>query len=238
VSYSHRHNEANGEDNRDGHTHNLGCNHGVEGPTDDPDVLKWRRRHRLNLMATLLLSQGTPLLLAGDEFGNTQGGNNNAYAQDNETGWTDWSGLQSDPEFTNLVRALLWLRRRSPLLRVQDYLHGRSDSGSAAITIEWLNPAGNVLQGNDWNDAREFSMVLHEIHPDGRQQAAAILINCGGEAMIFKLPDFAPPPDWRVVFCSAGNSVNADGHSHATAAWSVSLLVDAHAIRGKVFPEI
>ena len=97
VSYEQRHNEANGENNRDGHAHNFSCNHGVEGPTDDDAIRLARRRHRLNLLATLFFSQGTPMLLAGDEFGHTQQGNNNAYAQDNEIGWLDWTILDDDP---------------------------------------------------------------------------------------------------------------------------------------------
>ncbi len=125
VSFEHRHNEANGEDNRDGHAHNYSCNHGVEGDTGDQAILAARRRHRLNLLASLMLSQGTPMLLAGDEFGNSQGGNNNAYAQDNETGWLDWSGLDGDPGFALEVRELIHLRREWPLLRLPQYLHGR-----------------------------------------------------------------------------------------------------------------
>ena len=97
VSYVHRHNEANGEDNRDGHSSNYSSNFGVEGDTDDEAINRQRRRQRLNLLATLMMSQGTPMVLAGDEFGNSQNGNNNAYAQDNETGWLDWSGLEADP---------------------------------------------------------------------------------------------------------------------------------------------
>ncbi|MDA0705372.1 MAG: glycogen debranching protein GlgX [Proteobacteria bacterium] len=107
ASYTERHNAANGENNRDGHTHNLSCNFGVEGVTDDATILARRRRHRMNLIATLLLSQGTPLLLAGDEFGNSQHGNNNAYAQDNATGWLDWEPMNRDPDFTEQVRALV-----------------------------------------------------------------------------------------------------------------------------------
>ena len=92
VSYDEKHNEANGEDNRDGHSHNLSWNHGVEGPTDDPEIQALRERQKRNMLATLLLSQGTPMLLAGDEFGRTQQGNNNAYCQDNEINWVDWTG--------------------------------------------------------------------------------------------------------------------------------------------------
>jgi pullulanase/glycogen debranching enzyme len=114
VSYKRRRNEANAENNHDGHAHNYSSNHGVEGETDDPAVNALRRQQRLNLLATLLFSHGTPMLLAGDEFGNSQGGNNNAYAQDNETGWLDWHRLGEDPAFTEQVRMLIRLRGELP----------------------------------------------------------------------------------------------------------------------------
>jgi glycogen operon protein len=117
VSYEHRHNEANGEDNRDGHAHNYSSNYGVEGMTDDAEISATRRRQRLNMLATLLMSRGMPMLLAGDEFGQTQQGNNNAYAQDNETAWLDWSLLHDDPEFLQAIKALVHLRNELPTLR-------------------------------------------------------------------------------------------------------------------------
>ena len=117
VSYNERHNEANGEDNRDGHPHNLSWNCGVEGPSDDRDVLRLRKRQKRNLIASVLLSLGVPMLLMGDEFSRTQGGNNNAYAQDNETSWLDWEeSAKDDPSFAEFVRALAQLRRESPAL--------------------------------------------------------------------------------------------------------------------------
>ena len=118
-----------GEDNRDGHGHNYSCNYGTEGDSDCPELESLRRKQRLNMLATLMLSQGTPMLLAGDEFGNSQQGNNNAYAQDNETGWLDWSGLQEDPDFVDQVRELVWLRRESALLRIEEYVHGNLRHG-------------------------------------------------------------------------------------------------------------
>jgi glycogen operon protein len=125
VSYQQRNNAANQENNHDGHAHNFSSDYGVEGETEDQAVNAVRRQQRLNMLATLLFSQGTPMLLAGDEFGNGQGGNNNAYAQDNETGWLDWGGLESDPEFAVKVRELVQLRRRLPLLRQARYVHRR-----------------------------------------------------------------------------------------------------------------
>ena len=137
VSYQHQHNEANGEDNADGHRHNFSTNHGIEGPTDDPAIVQARQRQRANMLATLFLSQGTPMLLAGDEFGQTQHGNNNAYAQDNETTWLDWSLLNSATDLTALVHELIALRQGFPQLRSSRY-----DSAGA----EWLN-AGDAAVG-------------------------------------------------------------------------------------------
>ena len=153
VSYEHRHNEANREGNKDGHAHNCSCNYGVEGPTDDAHIGALRRRQRLNMLATLLVSQGTPLLLAGDEFGHSQFGNNNAYAQDNETGWLDWSLLDDDPDFARMVRNLIHLRRQEPLLRAPRFLHEEAE-------VAWLSPDGDRLSEDDWQEGRAFIMSL------------------------------------------------------------------------------
>jgi glycogen operon protein len=135
VSYEHRHNEANGEENRDGHAHNYSSNYGVEGPTDDARISAIRRQQRLNMLATLLLSQGTPMLLAGDEFGHTQHGNNNAYAQDNETAWLDWSLADKDFEFVGAVRELIRLRRETPGLHRSKYAQSECQYKDAFVSL-------------------------------------------------------------------------------------------------------
>src|SRR4030095_5226607 len=118
VSYNDKHNEANGEDNRDGHSHNLSANYGMEGPTDDPEISATRSVQMRNLLATLFLSRGTPMLLAGDEFARSQGGNNNAYCQDNEITWTHWEGIGPDGRSqAEFVRKLLMIRKALPMLR-------------------------------------------------------------------------------------------------------------------------
>jgi len=212
VSYERRHNEANGEDNRDGHAHNLSTNHGVEGPTDDESINAVRRVHRLNLLATLLLSQGTPLLLAGDEFGNSQAGNNNAYAQDNEIGWLDWSGFDADPDFTDQVRELLWLRRENPLLRVPAWLHGETRDGTTLYDIEWLTPEGASMQLEHWHARREFVLLLNEVRRDGASASAAIVINGAAHSVVFELPPATPAARWHLAFSSAeGASDPASG---------------------------
>jgi glycogen operon protein len=150
VSYNHKHNEANGEDNRDGHNENVSMNHGVEGPTDDLQILAARRRHRRNLLATLLLSQGTPMLLAGDEFGHTQHGNNNAYCQDNDTSWLDWPAIGAEEAtFIAFVRRLISLRRQHPVLRWQHFLHGQH-SVEGVKDITWIAPDGGEMRTDQW----------------------------------------------------------------------------------------
>ena len=194
VSYKHRHNEANGESNRDGHAHNFSCNHGVEGPSEDPEILAIRRRQRLNLLASLLLSQGTPLLLAGDEFGNSQGGNNNAYAQDNETAWLDWSGIDDDPAFLDQVRGLIRLRRDEPLLRSQQFVHDED-------SISWLQPDGHPISDADWKMTRAFSLIIGDM-------AIVVLINGSQDDVQFSLPDDNAATGWKLLFSSASQVSN------------------------------
>lgn len=221
VSYEHRHNEANGEDNRDGHSHNYSCNYGTEGDSDDPDLNSLRRRQRLNMLATLLLSQGTPMLLAGDEFGNSQQGNNNAYAQDNETGWLDWSGLQDDPEFVNQVRELIWLRRESPLLRIDEYIHGSLKLGNNNIEISWINRDGEHKHGDEWAYSRAFTLQIRCSNDRGPKSVIAIAINGNNGPSTLGLPTPEGSSNWRIAFTScdmlndeiAGESLELSGRS-------------------------
>ena len=207
VSYEHRHNHANGENNEDGYRHNYSRNHGIEGPTDDPSIVGIRTRQRLNLLATLLFSQGTPLLLGGDEFGHSQDGNNNAYAQDNETGWLDWTGLDDQPEFAAQIRKLISLRRKIPLLRLQEYVHGRLDTNHGVVEIEWLKPDGRAMSDHDWSSARAFCVVLYETKSAEGLSAAAILINGSDTASVFDLPALRGAGDWHMAFSSAIHAV-------------------------------
>ena len=221
VSYEKRHNQANGENNRDGHAHNFSCNYGFEGPTDAPDILKTRRQQRLNMLATLLFSQGTPMLLGGDEFGNSQAGNNNAYAQDNDTGWVDWSGLEEDPDFMRAVRELIRLRKRIPLLRQARYIHGRMPTDSGWCDISWLHPDGRPMLSRDWNSNRQLALVF-STHPDQKDsspvvEAVAILFNASDEDVEFALP-YDLPPDLVMQFSSAVKGSGKTGFG----LWSVA----------------
>lgn len=200
VSYAEKHNEANGEGNRDGHSANFSDNMGVEGPTADPVILAARGRRQRALLATLFLSQGIPMLLAGDELGNTQRGNNNAYAQDNETGWLDWK--QADPDLLDFVRHLASLRRRFGVLRQRNFLHSKRRSTDGLPDLEWWNPEGRPPTDDDWHDH------LHAIGVIVR--ASAETIRDTGHTEVFALFNAGhardvhlPPGDWVVVLDSA-----------------------------------
>jgi len=226
VSYEHRHNESNGEQNQDGHTHNYSCNHGAEGETADEAVNELRRRQRLNLLATLFFSQGTPMLLAGDEVGNSQSGNNNAYAQDNETGWVDWSGLSRDPDFARAVRELARLRHENPLLRLDAYVHGELRRENDVVRVEWINRAGEHKQSQEWSDNRAFSVVISAVAPDGGKRAVAIVINGEPEATTLTLPRADDESHWRIAFASCRDSVDVrDGQAVGLPALAIALAI-------------
>ena len=196
VSYESRHNEANQQDNHDGHSHNVSTNHGHEGPTDDAEINARRRRHRLNLLATLLMSHGTPMLLGGDELGQTQQGNNNAYCQDNELTWLDWSLQAEDPQFAGDVADWVRLRRALPTLRPAEYPHGAENAGGLP-DIEWLRPDGEVMQSQDWDEARALVMLRRAATVAG--EAVAVALNAGDTAASLRLPGGG----WRLRLATA-----------------------------------
>lgn len=230
VSYEHRHNETNGEDNQDGHQHNYSCNYGVEGLTADAEINAIRRRQNLNLLASVLLSQGTPMLLAGDEFRNSQSGNNNAYSQDNETGWLDWSKLKEDPDFLDQVRTLIRLRRSIPLLRRGAHMHGSKKTASGYADIEWLGVDGAKLTGEGWHGTKIITVLLC----DPRQgrfsaqdvHAAALVFNAAESGKRCRLPRLAASGDWYQVFASSGlGSIKTGSHTVQVPARSCACLV-------------
>ncbi len=202
VSYEQRHNLANGEDNRDGHAHNLSTNCGVEGPSDDPAVRTMRARLQRTLLATLLLSQGTPMLLAGDELGHSQGGNNNAYCQDNETTWLGWIGL-SDPSserarLTAFVARLTALRREAPTLRSAHWWPAEPPV-DASPGLRWLRPDGQPMAPADWHAGTALAILFG--HAEG---AWLVLVNAGPSPVAFTLPQ----GDWRC--CLATDAEDPD----------------------------
>jgi glycogen operon protein len=191
VSYNSKHNLANGEDNRDGHSDNHSDNLGVEGPTDDPKIIAARTRRKRNLIATLMLSQGTPMILAGDELSNSQGGNNNAYCQDNDIGWVNWPD-ESDPFFTFCQQAIAF-RNMHPLLRQTRFLHSRQRLTDGEPDLFWRQANGDAMRQSDW-DNPELDILVAEMRmasgsPEYVQREGALLIvlNRGGAV------DIVPP---------------------------------------------
>ena len=181
FSYNEKHNEANGEDNRDGSSDNHSNNCGHEGPTDDPAIIALRRQLRKNQLACLLLAQGVPLILAGDEVGNTQNGNNNAYCQDNEIGWVGWENLGHEgDDLTDFIGHMTELRRRFPQIRSHRWLDGRRADGSYGVL--WLTPAADEMKEEDWNfpEGRFLAYVLGPAEQG--QQPIFIVLNAAPEA--------------------------------------------------------
>jgi len=198
VSYNEKHNEANGEDNRDGESDNRSWNCGVEGPTDDPAIRALRERQKRNFLTTLLLSQGVPMILGGDEMGRTQQGNNNAYCQDSELSWVDW---KLGPDAQNLIdftHRLVALRNGHPLFRRRTFFHGRSIAAADAKDIAWLNPDGQEITGDDWHKAfarclgvflSGHGLAESDAHGDPLDDDdLLLLLNAHHEAIPFVLP--------------------------------------------------
>lgn len=178
VSYSTKHNLANGEDNRDGHSNNHSDNMGVEGPTDEPAILAARERRKRNLIATLMLSQGTPMILAGDELSNSQGGNNNAYCQDNEIGWVNWPEKE-DPFFTFCQQAIAF-RKMHPLLRQKRFLHSTQRFVDGEPDLFWRRANGDPMRQIDW-DNPDLDIIVAEMRmasgsPEYVQREGALLV--------------------------------------------------------------
>jgi glycogen operon protein len=207
VSYNDRHNEANGEENRDGHSDNRSWNCGAEGPTEDAGINALRQRQRRNFLAMLLLSQGTPMMLSGDEFGNTQFGNNNAYCQDNEITWLDWSHGDDAKALIAFVKQLTALRRKYPILRRNRFLSGALNERIDIREITWIHASGQEMTEEQWKDAHMlcFGMVLDgRAQPSGirqRGQDATLLLifNAYHDVVKFTLPEFGDNAHWTLV---------------------------------------
>ncbi len=186
VAYSDKHNEANGEENRDGHTHNVSWNWGAEGPTDDPGIVETRDRIRRAMMATLLLSQGTPMILMGDELGNSQNGNNNAYCQDNELSWIDWSAVgERESAFFDFVAKVVAIRKSQPLLAQHRYLHGEP-TADGRPNVTWLRPDGEEMTDADWTAGHTRSFALRLI---GGTDELIVGFNAHHEDLPFAIPE-------------------------------------------------
>jgi glycogen operon protein len=210
VSYDGKHNEANGEDNRDGSDENFSTNCGAEGATEDAAILGKRRLLRRNQLASLLLAQGVPLILAGDEVGNSQGGNNNAYCQDSEIGWVDWSGLGRErDDQTEFVGRLAQLRKRFPQLRSRHWLDGKKPGD--VHDVLWLTPDATEMTEEDWNfpEGRFIAYVLAA--PEQNGEPLFLVFNGASEGIDVALPEWNGVKRWTAVLNTTSELVLADG---------------------------
>jgi isoamylase len=211
VSYNEKHNEANGENNNDGETHNRSWNCGVEGPTDDPQVNALRERMKRNFLATLFLSQGVPMLLAGDEMGRSQGGNNNAYCQDNEISWVHWGS--ADTNLQEFTRRLIGLVKRHPIFQQRRWFQGRSLKGDPMGDIAWFQHTGQEMQEHDWTNgfAKSVGMFLNgqgirTKDREGRRivdDCFYLMFNAHYETLKFTLPKSFGCQNWVKVLDTA-----------------------------------
>ena len=247
VSFNDKHNDANQEGNRDGTDNNHSWNCGAEGPTDDLEIQRLRLKQRRNLMATLLLSQGLPMLVAGDEFGRSQGGNNNAYCQDNEIGWIDWDGItEEDQAFREFVRQVIKFRQDHIIFRRARFFFSRKIKGTEITDISWLRPDGQEFSPEDWSDgdihyvsclmrgeAGEYHLTARgEPQPD---DSFFLILNAHFENIDWTLPTMSAGERWRLLLDTDmnGNLVGSfyeDGGTYAAAPRSLAVLVRHHKV--------
>jgi glycogen operon protein len=237
VSYNDKHNEANGEGNNDGNSNNRSWNCGAEGPTDDPNVYLLRERQIRNMLATLMLSQGTPMLLAGDEFGRTQGGNNNAYCQDNEISWLNWDIQEKGKCLIAFAQKLIGLRRKYPILRRDRFLNGDYVEELNVRDVTWINANGKEMEDEHWGDSgtRCFGMLLDGraqtsgIRQPGREATLLIVINAHSDLVNFVLPACIGGERWTVLLdtnqaCKTGEATLSTGEEYGMTAHSLVLF--------------
>jgi isoamylase len=228
ATYNEKHNEANGENNTDGESHNRSHNFGVEGPSDDPGITYQREKQRRNLLATLLLSQGVPMILGGDEMGRTQQGNNNAYCQDNEISWFDWELDDSRRDLLEFTRQVAALRRDHPIFRRRKFFQGQKIRGSELEDIRWVRPDGQEMDDDDWEThfVRSFGMLLggdammewddrgNRVYDD----TFLLLFNGADDSVAFTLPATPRPAHWEPVLDTARRASEQESATHAPGA--------------------
>ncbi|MGL5926120.1 glycogen debranching protein GlgX [Chroococcidiopsis sp.] len=209
VSYNEKHNEANGEESRDGESHNRSWNCGAEGETDDPEVLQLRERQRRNFLVTLMLSQGIPMILGGDEMGRTQHGNNNGYCQDSEISWFNWDLVEGNSELLDFTRELIYFRRQHPVFRRRKWFQGQAIHGSGVSDIMWFNPDGSEMDQEQWEIGYAKSMGVflngNMIPSPGKQgqrisdDSFLMFFNAHYETLEFNLPQGMQDNQWVLV---------------------------------------
>jgi len=233
VTYTAKHNEANGEDNRDGESNNLSFNSGVEGPTTDAAVLELRRRQQRNLLVTLIVSQGVPMISGGDELARSQAGNNNAYCHDSRLTWTPWTAPDADPELLEFVERLVALRTTSAVLRRRTFLAGRTAGGADVL---WLRPDGAEMTDGDWADASRLSLGMlldgtriGELDHEGQPivgDSLYVFLNASADAVTITLPQVPSGGGWEHVL-----DTNDPAAPVATSGPATVQRVAPHAVR-------
>jgi glycogen operon protein len=235
VSYNEKHNEANGEDNRDGESHNRSWNCGVEGPTDDPEILALRHQQMRNILVTLILSQGTPMIAHGDEIGRTQQGNNNVYCQDSPLSWMDWTLKETNADLLEFTKKVTALRKAHPVFRRRRFFDGEPlRTGDQVRDIAWLTPAGQEMSHDDWNSGFKFvGMFLNgEAIPEPNSRGERVVddsfllcFNAHSKPIDFVAPDGDYAEEWSAVLdtwdatgstdavLKAGESITVPGRS-------------------------
>jgi isoamylase len=235
VSYEQKHNEANGEDNKDGHNDNLSWNCGAEGHTDDEMVKILRERQKRNFLTTLFVSQGVPMIVSGDELGRTQNGNNNAYCQDNEISWVNWE--KADQKLLDFTRKLIHFRREHPTFCRKNWFKGKPIKGLGVEDIAWFQPNGDEVTEEQWS---EYSAKTLAIYMNGRglkligakgekivDGTFYLMFNAHSEALDFKLPPSKYATDWTKVLDTNIDLVNEESDKYAP---EQMLSVQAHSI--------
>jgi glycogen operon protein len=210
VSYDQKHNDANGDENRDGASDNHSHNWGIEGPTDDPAIFEVRQRQMRNMLATLLFAQGTPLVLGGDEMGRTQHGNNNAYCQDNVISWVNWEQPEWAKKQIVFASRLIELRRRFRVLRQNRFLTGEINPANQARDVTWITAAGTEITPEEWQDNQLFcfgmlldARALSSATPSGSEETLLLLMNAGDSSVACTLPTCSCRRRWTVLIDTA-----------------------------------
>jgi glycogen operon protein len=245
VAYNDKHNEANLEDNRDGTSNNNSWNCGAEGETDDPEIKALRLRQRRNMLTTLLVSQGLPMMVAGDEFGRSQGGNNNAYCQDSEISWIDWNIDEENQKFLEFTKRLIQLRREHIVFHRNRYFHRRFIPGTKIQDIMWLNPDGSEMADDDWADpGRSWLSFLirgeageYHLTPTGEEQpddSFLVMMNANHEDREWTIPELDVGSRWQVLIDTSTDDgfsdtdYCADGETYVVQSRSLVLMLRSH----------
>ncbi|WP_037439239.1 glycogen debranching protein GlgX [Shewanella mangrovi] len=237
VSYEQRHNEANGEENRDGHHENFSANNGIEGPSDDAEIVALRQRQQRNILATLLLSQGVPMMLAGDEQGNSQRGNNNAYCQDSPIGWLDWSSDAAADAMRQFCQRVISLRRQSSIFQSPEFIH--SSDPTERQVLGWYDRLGDAMTWKHWAEGhcRSLQLLQKMTDDEGNIEMLLLLLHAAEEPREFVVPEILVGCRWQPLLCTT-SATGQPQHPNARYAAGKTLLLEPRSLKllGAVMP--